>query len=244
MDPSIRLTSAQSPSTTEELGAMRNIPYHEVVVSLMYATLGTRPDICFAVQTVSRFNSKPGLAHWEAVKRIFRYLKGTKELWLAYGGSKRELVGFVDADGSMGEDRRAISGYAFISNGGAVSWSAKRQEIISLSTTESEYIAATYTAKEALWLRQIILQLFGIDLTATTLFCDNQSAIALTKEHQYHARTKHIDVRFHFIRWIIEDGKLRLIYCPTKEMVADVLTKALTSTKVKFFVQELGLVAS
>src|SRR5271168_2704740 len=242
MDPNTRLTSAQSPSTTEELGAMRNIPYHEAVGSLMYATLGTRPDICFAVQTVSRFNSKPGLAHWEAVKRIFRYLKGTKELWLGYGGVARELVGFVDADGSMGEDRRAISGYAFIINGGAVSWSAKRQEIISLSTTESEYGAATYAAKEALWLRQLILQLFGILLPATPLFCDNQSAIALAKEHQYHARTKHIDVRFHFIRWIIEDGKLRLIYCPTDEMVADVLTKALVSTKVKHFASELGLV--
>ena len=244
MDPAIRLTSAQSPSTTEELAAMRHVPYHEAVGSLMYATLGTRPDICFAVQTVSRFNSKPGLAHWEAVKRIFRYLNGTKDLWLGYGGNKRELVGFVDADGSMGEDRRAISGYAFIINGGAVSWSAKRQEIISLSTTESEYIAATYAAKEALWLRQLILQLFGINLSATTLFCDNQSAIALTKEHQYHARTKHIDVRFHFIRWVVEDGKLRLIYCPTEEMVADVLTKALVSTKVKHFAGELGLVAS
>src|SRR5271155_2922427 len=82
----------------------------------------------------------------------------------------------------MGEDRGAISGYAFIINGGAVSWSAKRQEIISLSTTESEYIAAPYTAKEALWLRQLILQVFGITLDATTLFSDNQSAIALTKE--------------------------------------------------------------
>jgi hypothetical protein len=79
-------------------------------------------------------------------------------------------------------------------------------------------------------------------LDATTLFCDNQSAIALTKEHQYHARTKHIDVRYHFIRWIIEDGKLRLIYCPTDDMVADVLTKALVSTKVKHFAKELGLV--
>ena len=105
MDPNTRLTSAQSPSTTEELGAMRNIPYHEAVGSLMYAMLGTRPDICFAIQTVSRFNSKPGLAHWEAVKRIYRYLKGTKELWLGYGGVARELVGFVDADGSMGKDR-------------------------------------------------------------------------------------------------------------------------------------------
>src|ERR1700678_740132 len=242
MDPNIRLTSAQSPSTTEEIAAMRNVPYHQAVGSLMYATLGTRPDICFAVQTVSRFNSKPGLAHWEAVKRIFRYLKGTKDLWLGYGGVTKELVGYADADGSMAEDRKAISGYAFMVNGGAVSWSAKRQQIISLSTTESEYIAATYAAKEALWLRQIILQLFAITLDATTLLSDNQSAIALTKEHQYHARTKHIDVRFHFIRWIVEEGKVRLIYCPTEEMVADILTKALVSTKVKHFASELGLV--
>jgi hypothetical protein len=244
MDPNVRLTSAQSPSTTEEIAAMRNVPYHEAVGSLMYATLGTRPDICFAVQSVSRFNSKPGLVHWEAVKRIFRYLKGTRDLWLGYGGVTKEMVGYADADGSMGEDRKAISGYAFMINGGAVSWSAKRQEIISLSTTESEYIAATYAAKEALWLRQLILQIFGINLDATTLFSDNQSAIALTKEHQYHARTKHIDVRFHFIRWIVEEGKIRLIYCPTEEMVADILTKALPSTKVKHFARELGLVSS
>src|SRR6202522_4010649 len=193
-------------------------------------------------ETAEKRARKPGLAYWEAVKWISKYLKGTKELWLGYGGVARELVGFVDADGSMGEDRRAISGYAFIINGGAVSWSAKRQEIISLSTTESEYIAATYAAKEALWLRQLILQLFGILLPATPLFCDNQSAIALAKEHQYHARTKHINVRFHFIRWIVEDGKLRLIYCPTEEMVAHILTKALVSTKVKHFASKLGLV--
>ena len=97
------------------------------------------------------------------------------------------MVGYGDADGSMAEDRKAISGYAFIINGGAVSWSAKRQAIISLSMTESEYVAATYAAKEALWLRSLISQLFGITLNATTLFSDNQSAIALTKEHQYHA---------------------------------------------------------
>ena len=167
-----------------------------------------------------------------------------KDLWLGYGGVTKQLTGYADADGSMAEDRKAISGYAFMINGEAVSWSAKRQQIISLSTTESEYIAATYAAKEALWLRQLILQLFGINLDATTLFSDNQSAIALTKEHQYHARTKHIDVRFHFIRWIVEEGKIRLIYCPTDEMVADILTKALPSTKVKHFAHELGLVLS
>ena len=160
---------------------------------------------------------------------------------MAYGGKTKELEGSADADGSMAEDRRAISGYAFIVHGGAVSWSTKKQEIISLSTTE--YIAATYAMKEALWLRSLILQLFGVTLDATTLFSDNQSAIALAKEHQYHARTKHIDIRFHFIRWIIEEGRLHLIYCPTEDMVADALTKALPSAKVKHFAMELGLVS-
>ena len=104
MDPSIRLISAQSPSTTEEFTAMRKVPYHEAIGLLMYATLGTQPDICFAVQTVSRFNKKPGLAHWEAVKRIFRYLISMKELWLGYGGEARKLVGYSDTDRSMAKD--------------------------------------------------------------------------------------------------------------------------------------------
>jgi hypothetical protein len=174
MDPSTWLTSAQSPSTTKEIAAMCKVPYHEAVGSLMYATLGTQPDICFAVQTVSRFNSKPGLAHWEAIKQIFCYLKGTRDIWLAYGGVVKDLVGYVDVDGSMSEDCKAISGYTFIINGGAVSWSAKHQEIISLSTTKSEYVAVTYALKEALWLQQIILHTFGLNLEATILFSDNQ----------------------------------------------------------------------
>ena len=223
---------------------MRNVPYHKAVGSLMYASLGTRPDITYAVQAVSRFSTKPGVAHWEAVKRIFRYLKGTRELWLSYGeGGGKDLVGYADADGNMSEDRHALSGYAFLINGGAVLWSTKRQEIISLSTTKSEYVAATYAAKEALWLRSLLSQLFNTTLEPTTLFSDNQSAIALTKDHQFHARTKHIDVRFHFICWIIENGSLRLVYCPTNDMVADVLTKALPSPKVKHFAKELGLIS-
>jgi len=243
METNIHLSSAQSPQTTQEIAQMRNIPYHEAVGSLMYASLGTRPDITYAVQTVSRFSKNPGLAHWEAVKRIFRYLKGTKGLWLSYGGQQKELKGYADADGSMAEDRHAISGYAFLFHGGAVSWAAKRQEIVSLSTTESEYVAVTHASKEALWLRSLISQLFDIKLEATTLFSDNQSAIALTQDHQYHPRTKHIDIRFHFIRWIVENGSLRLIYCPTEDMLADTLTKALPSPKVKHFAVELGLVS-
>lgn len=144
----------------------------------------------------------------------------------------------------MAEDRRSTSGYAFMINGGAVSWSAKKQEIVTLSTTESEYVGAVHASKEALWLRSLISQIFSTTLDTTTLFSDNQSAIALASDHQYHPRTKHIDIRYHFIRWIIEDGQIRLIYCPTDDMVADIFTKALPSPKVKHFASLLGLVSA
>ena len=241
MDTSIWLTTAQSPSTTADFAQMHDIPYREAVGSLMYAALGTCPDIAFVVQTVSQFSTKPGPAHWEAVKRIFRYLKGTTELWLSYGMKKMELTGYSDADGNMAEDRHAISGYAFLIHGGTISWSAKRQDIIALSTTEAEYVAITHAAKEAIWLRLLIFQLFQLKLEPTTLFSDNKSAIELTKDHQYHPHTKHIDIRFHFIHYIVEDSSIRLIYCPTNDMIADTLTKALPSTKVNHFASEFGL---
>ena len=242
MDLNVRLMSTQSPTATDDITKMRDVPYHEAISSLMYALLGTQPDILFAVQTLSRFVINLGSAHWKAVKRVFRYLKGTRELWLSYGGGGKKMEGYADADGSIMEDRKAISGYTFITNSSAVSWSTKKQEIISLLTTESKYVAAIYAAKEALWLRSLISQLFGTTLPVTTLFSNNQSAIALTKKHQYHAHTKHIDICYHFIRWIIEEGKIHLIYCPTNEMVADTLTKALPSVKVKHFATALGLV--
>ena len=128
-------------------------------------------------------------------------------------------------------------------HGGAISWSAKWQEIVSLSTTESEYIAITHAAKEGLWIRSLLSQLFPGKLDTTTLFLDNQSAVALAKDHQYHARTKHIDICFHFIHYIIENSSIRLIYCPTDNKVADTLTKALPSAKVKHFASQLGLSA-
>jgi hypothetical protein len=241
MDPAIRLTSEQAPATAAEHAIMRDKPYREAVGALNWATLATRPDIAFAVSTVARFAANPGIAHWEAVKRIYRYLKGTRDLWLTYGETRRVLEGYADADGSMTEDRRAITGYAFLIDGGAVSWSSKRQEIVSLSTTESEYVAATHGMKEAIWLRSLLSEVFEPIKPPTTLFSDNQAAIALARDHQYHSRTKHIDVRYHFIRWVIEQGSLRLIYCPTDDMVADTLTKALPSAKVKHFATGLGL---
>lgn len=184
----------------------------------MYAALGTRPDITFAVAKLSKFLHNPGLQHYEAVKRVFRYLIGTRDLRLTYGGSQRELMGWVDADGSQEKERRAITGYAYLIDGAAVSWNSKQQELVVLSTTEAEYVAATHAAKEGLWIRSLITEIFGNNIltSPTNLFSDNKSAIALAQEHQYHARTKHIDIRYHFIRWVIENGSMRLIYCPTK----------------------------
>ena len=241
MDPSAPLSKSQSPSKIEDITKMKNVPYREAVGSLMYAAMGTRPDIAFATSTVAQFSDNPGWAHWEAVKRIYRYLKGTKDLVLTYGGDKRGLEGYVDADGASQEHRRAISGYVFMVDGGAVSWSSKKQELVTLSTAEAEYVAQTHAAKEAIWLRRLLTEIFKSVDTPTTLFSDSKSAIALAHDGHYHARTKHIDIRYHFIWYIIEAGTIKLVYCPTNDMTADTLTKALPSVKAKHFATALGL---
>ena len=194
IDPNVPLTKAQSPLTLAEITKMRNVPYREAVGSLMYASMGTRPDVTFATSTVAQFLENPGMAHWEAVKRIFRYLKGTKEMRLVYGDEERDLQGWVDADGASQDHRRAISGYVFMVDGGAVSWSSKKQELVTLSTTEAEYVAQTHAAKEAVWLRRLFGELFPVINKPTDLHSDSQSAIALgnwrslpctDKAHQY-----------------------------------------------------------
>ena len=241
IDPAVPLLKSQSPTKLDDIARMRNIPYREAVGSLMYAAMGTRPDIAFAVSTVAQFSENPGWVHWEAVKRIFKYLLGTKKLELTYGGDQRGLEGYVDADGASQEHRRAISGYVFMVDGGAVSWSSKKQELVTLSTTEAEYVAQTHAAKEAMWFRQLLTELFGPIEAPTTLFSDSKSAIALAQDGHYHARTKHIDIRYHFIRYIIDAGTIKLVYCGTDDMTADTLTKALPSAKAKHFAKALGL---
>ena len=129
----------------------------------------------------------PGRIHWEAVKRVFCYLLGTKHWKLTYGTTDNGLEGFTDADRSSQEHRHAISGYVFLMNRGAISWSSKKQSLVTLSTAESEYVAATYAAKEALWLRRIITEVFQPLEEPVTLYLDLQSAIALTKDGSYHA---------------------------------------------------------
>jgi ribonuclease HI len=220
---------------------MQKTPYREAIGSLMYASVATRPDITHAVSALSRFLDKPGQIHWEAAKRVFRYLAGTRDLALTYGREQHDLTGYTDADGASEEHRRAISGYAFLIDGGAVSWYSRKQEIATLSAAEAEYVAATHAPKEAIWLRRLLFELFPLDTSPTTLYCDNQAAIKLAIGDNYHARTKHIDIRYHFIRQVVADGTITLIYCPADEMAADFLTKSLPKWKVQTHACTLGL---
>ena len=220
---------------------MRSVPYQEAVRSLIHLATGTRPDIAFAISFISQFNTNPGWEHWEAVKWIYSYLVGKKSLALTFGTRASGLVGYVDVDGATQEHRRAITGFAFLIDGGAILWGSKKQELVTLSTAESEYVAAMHATKEALWLCQLIGEIFRPLVHPIVLYGNNQSAIALTKNGSYHARTKHIDIWYHFIRFTIEEGSFRFIYCPTGNMVADTLIKALPSIKAKHFMQELGL---
>jgi hypothetical protein len=157
-----------------------------------------------------------------------RYLKGTMELKLTLGGKDISLQGYCDADwGGDASTRKSTTGYVFFLGVGAISWNSKRQPTVALSTTEAEYMAASQSAKEAIWLRQLMADVGCVQGEATIIMCDNQGCIALAKNPKHHSRTKHIDVQHHFIREKIEDEVIELRYCPTEHMVADVLTKAL-----------------
>jgi hypothetical protein len=242
MTPNVTYSAKDAPADKTEAARLAKIPYQEAIGSLMYASVATRPNISFAVSTLSQFLENPGEGHWEAAKRIFRYLAGTRGHALMYGGERHELTGYTDVDGSSQDHRRAISGFAYLIDGGTISWSSRKQELIALSTAEAEYIATMHAAKEGIWLQRLIGELFDdVVITPLVLYCDNQAAITLATTDNYHARTKHIDIRFHFIRHSVESGVFQLIYCPTDDMVADILTKALPGWKVKGHTAALGL---
>ena len=189
---------------------------------------------------------------WVLIMRSFiLYLNTMKDWCLTYAPTTNSETihndpeGFVDADSQMSDDRKAVSGFVFLIDGGAVSWSSRSQSLISLSTCESEYVAATEASKEGIWMWSFISQVFEPTFKVlngpTDINSDNQAAITLSQDHQFHARMKHIDIHFHFICYIVEDGKVHLIYCPTEEMVADILTKSLPSAKAKHFTVRMGL---
>ena len=218
-----------------------NVRYQELVGCLLYLATCTRPDISFAVARLARFVSAPTSAHWGAGKAVLRYLQGTKDLAIKYGGSS-ELVGYHDADYAADVDTlRSTTGAVFILNGGAVAWTSKLQKSVAMSTTEAEYVAASMAAKEAVWLQRLLGEL-GNPQTAVKMHCESQGAVAMMRNPVSSPRTKHIDVAHHFVREMVDAGKLTVVNVKTGEMTADVLTKALPMDGHHKCRGEMGLV--
>jgi hypothetical protein len=217
-------------------------PYQSMIGSQMYAMLCTRPDIAYAVSQVSQFNASPTSTHEVIAKRIFRYLKGSMDLGIEYSGEKGLVLKvFVDADWGANENRQSIGGYIVILAGGAISWSCKKQGSVALSTTEAEYMALVQAAKESIWLQRLLKELGREAENTKTIYEDNQGAIALANNPEYHARTKHIDIQYHFVRECVENGDIELEYCPTADMIADALTKALPKERHWMLVERMGM---
>ncbi|KAH9801638.1 hypothetical protein KPL71_001098 [Citrus sinensis] len=242
-----KLSKMQAPVTDQDKSLMSEVPYAQAVGSLMYAMVCTRADIAYAVSLVSRFMSDPGKEHWDAVKWIMRYLRGTPDHGLLYGRSKQDeksIVGYVDSDFAGDLDgRKSISGYLFMVNGCLISWKATLQSVVTLSSTEAEFVAATKAVKEGKWLGGILNELW-LKQKTFTIFCDNQSAIHLIKNQIYHERTKHIDVRLHFIRDEVSKGAVSVNKIHTDINPADALTKVVPTAKFKFCVNLMGIMAN
>ena len=244
IDPNAQISTAQSPVTEEQLSDMRNIPYHEAIGSLMYAAIGTRPDIAFAVTLLSQYLQNPGHAHWEQAKRVICYLKGTRDCELIFGPSGG-VEGFSDANwGNDIDDRHLICGYAFTLNGGAISWSSKKQSVVTLSSTEAEYIGiTTHAAKEATWVRHLLSKLYSPHILnyPIIIHCNNKSAIELVSNATFHSCTKHITICYHYIRKALNAGVVALKHRGTDDMPADMFTKALIRLKLTKFAKYVGL---
>eukprot|EP00253_Pinus_taeda_P026176 PITA_26176 len=219
--------------------------YRQLIGSLMYL-VNTRPDICFAVNTMSQFMCEPRKVHWVAAKHILRYLQGTMDYGLDYRqGDGVRLVGYTDSNwAGCASDRKSTSGCCFGLGSVVVSWFSRKQQSVALSSAEAEYMAASLASCEAIWLRKLLFGLFGQRLRPSVIYCDNQSCIELTENPVFHDRSKHIGIRYHFIRDYVQKGAVKLEYISTNEQVADILTKALPRGKHVYFRDKIGVVSN
>ena len=248
---SINVSTADCPAlNSPEWHAMQAVPYRETIGNVTQICRLTRPNISFAVSVASRYLANPGHAHWQLVKRILRYLKGTSN-WVFpispsdsfdallassthannVNGHSR-FFGFADADlAGRKETAQSTSGYGFFLNGSLVSWMSKTQSLVPNSSTYSEYIAAYHATTECVWIRNFLMELDLLPPGPTLLFCDNKAAISLSKEHMVNPRSKHFDIKYHYLREQVQKGTLLLVHCPGVSNVADIWTKPLPKTR-------------
>ena len=242
MDTSVDLDDEDELPEDSPLRAL----YASLVGSLMFLAIATRPDISATVRKLTTFISRPGQVHWNAAKRVLRYLKGAKTLGITYVKDqnfdrKNVLQGFSDASFNTDTDAKSVTGYAFTSAGGAVTWGSRKQGLMALSATEAECLALTETTQEAMWLRTLLDNLSLKQMVPTSIEEDNQGTIALTENPQFHRRSKHYNPKLYYIREKIAEKAIDVNYCATGEMTADVLTKPLAKPAHDAHVKRLGM---
>lgn len=217
-------------------------PYQKLIGCLMYLSILTRPDISYSVSYLSQFNNSYNETHWKYAKRVLKYLKATENYCLRYTGDNSDLQGFADADWAANSiDRRSYTGYAFKLCGSVVSWESSKQKTIALSSSEAEYMSLSEAAKEAIYLKGLLMEITANE-SCITLFNDNQSAIKLTSNPVFHKRSKHIDVRHHFLRDLVANKTIRVEYLCTEMMPADILTKSLCWSRHYKLMNLLGII--
>lgn len=203
------------------------VPYRELVGSLMYVAICTRPDIMFALSYLSQFNSCFDQSHWVAAQRVLKYLKGSIDCSIRYSKDDDDIKIFCDADWGSNFDRRSFSGIVSILSKGPVFWQAKKQSVQALSSTEAEYVSLCEGAREAFYVYNLLSYLVNRVSIPVPMYCDNQSAIFIANDQSSQSKFKHVDVKWHYVRSMVEDNYIVINYVPTNEMPADILTKSL-----------------
>lgn len=214
---------------------------------LMYAMTQTRSDIAYCVSVLSQYAHNSNKTHWKAAKRVFHYLCGTLTISIKFKSNEEqtlEVQGYSDSDWESDKDtKQSTTEYVFTLLSGAVSWCLKRQTTVTLFSCEAEYMAVSDTTKKAVWMRGLLLKLEynDTDCGSVSIKVDNQRAMTLVKNPEYHACTKHIDIQYHFICEVEFKGHIQLTYISTNWMIADGLTKKLTAVKFEWFINLIGL---
>lgn len=237
MIPGLKLTrDAQAIRTPTGPSEALTFPYAQALGSVMYAMVNTRPDIAFAVGSLAQFMHEPQEIHVASMIHLLKYLHYTahKGLRLGLASSAQEdettLTGYADADwASSPIDRKSVSGWVFLLNGAAISWSSKKQHIVACSSTEAEYISLASASREAIWLRSFLEELHYPITLPTTIYGDNKAALQLAENPIHHQRTKHIDISHHVLRQYTELNLIAPTFIPGSEQTADFMTKSLPS---------------
>jgi len=224
---------------------MKDKPYREALGSVMWLQVGTRPDLSFTVNVLSRYQSNPGPAHWKALTHVLSYVKGTLDYKITYYPNTSDgltVSGFADSDFAGGEDNsKSTNGHIFTMAGGPVSWSSKRQPVVAWSTTEAEYYALVHACQQATWMSSWMAEAGLPQDNTATLYGDNKGSVDIANNAKGVSKAKHIHVNYHFIHEHVKMGEVDIVQIPTADNLADILTKPLPRDTHLRFVIAMGL---